>query len=146
MFAPQLGAAHAEPAVIRISNSVWSATDSLYGGLHSQGARSAVIADRGALCVRTALATTARVVRVAGLRDLFVRRDFHFRKFDGFYGVDLFVHAGRLGYRYGGEILDVTADGSIMAARLDLPETAPYARVEVTDSHGRRAWTNPLWQ
>jgi len=56
------------------------------------------------------------------------------------------VHAGRLGYRYGGEILDVTADGSIMAARLDLPETAPYARVEVTDSHGRRAWTNPLWQ
>lgn len=56
------------------------------------------------------------------------------------------VHAGRLGYRYGGEILDATAAGSITAARLDLPETAPYARVEVTDPHGGRAWANPLWQ
>jgi hypothetical protein len=55
------------------------------------------------------------------------------------------VHAGRLGYRYGGEILEASADGSIIAARLDLPETAPYARVEVTDAHGGRAWTNPLW-
>lgn len=55
------------------------------------------------------------------------------------------VHAGRLGYRYGGEILDTTPDGSITAARLDLPERAPYARVEVTDPRGARAWTNPLW-
>jgi len=55
------------------------------------------------------------------------------------------VHAGRLGYRYGGEILDATTDGLITAARLNLPETAPYARVEVTDARGGRAWTNPLW-
>lgn len=54
------------------------------------------------------------------------------------------VHAGRLGYRYGGEILVATPDGSITAARLNLPETAPYARVEVTDARGGRAWTNPL--
>jgi len=55
------------------------------------------------------------------------------------------VHAGRLGYRYGGEILSTTPDGLITAARLNLPETAPYARVEVTDSRGGRAWTNPIW-
>ncbi len=55
------------------------------------------------------------------------------------------VHAGRLGYRYGGEILETTRTGSITAARLDLPETAPYARVEVTDRRGAKAWTNPIW-
>ncbi len=56
------------------------------------------------------------------------------------------VHAGRLGYCYGGEILETTPNGSIIAARLDLPETAPYARVEVTDARGGRAWTSPLWR
>jgi hypothetical protein len=55
------------------------------------------------------------------------------------------VHAGRLGYRYGGEILDATTDGLITAARLTLPETARYARVEVTDARGGRAWANPIW-
>ena len=55
------------------------------------------------------------------------------------------VHAGRLGYRYGGEILGTTPDGLITAARLNLPETAPYGRVEVTDAVGGRAWTNPIW-
>ena len=55
------------------------------------------------------------------------------------------MHAGRLGYRYGGEILETTSDGLVTAARLVLPEAAPYARVEVTDDRGRTAWTNPLW-
>lgn len=55
------------------------------------------------------------------------------------------VHAGRLGYRYHGEILEATADGSITAARLSLPEQAAYARVEATDAHGGRAWTNSVW-
>ena len=50
------------------------------------------------------------------------------------------VHAGRLGYRYGGEILEATADGWITAARLDLPGTAAYARVEVDG----RAWRKGL--
>jgi len=54
------------------------------------------------------------------------------------------VNAGRLGYRYGAEILETTADGLIVAARLDRPETAPFARVEVVDPAGRKAWTNPL--
>ena len=55
------------------------------------------------------------------------------------------VNAGRLGYRHGADILDVSPEGGILAARLDLPETAPFARVEVTDTAGRRAWTNPVW-
>ncbi len=55
------------------------------------------------------------------------------------------VHAGRLGYRYGGEILETDSEGSITAARLNVPETAPYARVEVIDPRGRKAWTNPVW-
>ena len=54
------------------------------------------------------------------------------------------VNAGRLGYRYGGEILAATPQGLVTAARLDLPEGAPYARVEVADGRGGRAWTNPL--
>jgi hypothetical protein len=55
------------------------------------------------------------------------------------------VNAGRLGYRYGAEVLELSPDGGIVAARLDLPETAPFARLEVTDRRGRRAWSNPLW-
>ena len=45
---------------------------------------------------------------------------------------------------YGAEVLDTTADGLIVAARLDRPENAPFARVEVVDGYGRKAWTNPL--
>ena len=55
------------------------------------------------------------------------------------------VNAGRLGYRYGAEILEVTSEDHIVAARLDLPGNAPFARLEVVDPAGRRAWTNPLW-
>jgi hypothetical protein len=55
------------------------------------------------------------------------------------------VHAGRLGYRYGADVLETSADDWIVAARLDLPTTAPFARLEVVDPTGRRAWTNPLW-
>ena len=54
------------------------------------------------------------------------------------------VNAGRLGYRYDGEILETTSDGLITAARLNLPEPASYARVEVTDGLGGRAWTNSI--
>ena len=54
------------------------------------------------------------------------------------------MNAGRLGYRYGAEILETTADGLVVAARLDRPEKAPFARVEVVDAYGRKAWTNPL--
>jgi len=54
------------------------------------------------------------------------------------------VNAGRLGYRYGAEVLETTPEGLVVAARLDRPEAAPFARVEVVDAAGRKAWTNPL--
>jgi hypothetical protein len=54
------------------------------------------------------------------------------------------VNAGRLGYRHGADVLDTTPDGLIVAARLDRPATAPFARLEIVDSSGRKAWTNPL--
>ena len=56
------------------------------------------------------------------------------------------VHAGRLGYRYGAEIDETTDEGLIVAATLALPETAPYARIEVVDALGRTAWSNPVDQ
>jgi len=54
------------------------------------------------------------------------------------------VNAGRMGYRYGARVVETAPDGLIVAASLDRPETAPFARVEVVDSSGRKAWTNPL--
>jgi hypothetical protein len=55
------------------------------------------------------------------------------------------VNAGRLGYRYAGEVVATTDDDAITGARLDRPRGAPYGRVEVVDFQGRKAWTNPLW-
>ena len=53
------------------------------------------------------------------------------------------VNAGRLGYRYAGEVL-AEDDRGITHARLRRPFGADYARIEVTDANGNRAWTNPL--
>jgi hypothetical protein len=53
------------------------------------------------------------------------------------------VNAGRLGYRYAGEVL-AEDDRGITHARLRRPFGAGYARIEVTDANGNRAWTNPL--
>jgi hypothetical protein len=55
------------------------------------------------------------------------------------------VNAGRLGYRYGAEIVSYERDGAITEARLQRPRGSPYGRVEVVDLQGRKAWTNPLW-
>ncbi len=55
------------------------------------------------------------------------------------------VSAGRFGYRYGGEILSESDMGEITGARLERPAGSPYGRVELVDSYGRKAWTNPLW-
>ncbi len=56
------------------------------------------------------------------------------------------VHAGRLGYRYAAEITGATDEGLIVSATLALPETVPYARIEVVDALGRTAWSNPIDQ
>jgi hypothetical protein len=53
------------------------------------------------------------------------------------------VNAGRLGYRYAGEVL-AADDRGITHARLRRPFGARYVRIEVTDATGNRAWTNPL--
>jgi hypothetical protein len=54
------------------------------------------------------------------------------------------VNAGRLGYRYAGTVLATDDAGLITHARLTKPFGAAFARIEVTDGAGARAWTNPL--
>jgi hypothetical protein len=55
------------------------------------------------------------------------------------------ANAGRLGYPNHSDVLERDDDGLITAARLDRPYEAPYGRVEVLDSSGNKAWSNPLW-
>jgi hypothetical protein len=55
------------------------------------------------------------------------------------------VSAGRFGYRYAGEILSEANEEEITSARLEWPAGSPYGRLELVDSYGRKAWTNPLW-
>jgi hypothetical protein len=55
------------------------------------------------------------------------------------------VNAGRLGYSYRGRAVLTDGEGEIVEATLGRPAHAPYGRLELTDRHGRRAWTNPLW-
>ena len=54
------------------------------------------------------------------------------------------VNAGRLGYTYDAEVLERDSAGSITAARLLLAGLGGYARLEIADEAGRRAWTNPI--
>jgi hypothetical protein len=54
------------------------------------------------------------------------------------------VSAGPAGYLHRGEIV-AEEDGQITAARLVRPPGAPFGRVEIVDTRGRKAWTNPLW-
>ena len=54
------------------------------------------------------------------------------------------ANAGRLGYPVGAEILERDGAGLITAARLERPRDTPYARIEVEDPAGNRAWTNAL--
>jgi hypothetical protein len=54
------------------------------------------------------------------------------------------ANAGRLGYPLNCRVLERDAAGLITAVRLERPRDTPYARVEVADVAGNRAWTNPL--
>ena len=54
------------------------------------------------------------------------------------------ANAGRLGYPHASQILERDTNGLITACRLEKPVLVPYARLEVADAAGRRAWTNPL--
>jgi hypothetical protein len=56
------------------------------------------------------------------------------------------ANAGRTGYRNGVEGLVPDENGLIVSVRLRRRSWGmPYARLEVTDRFGRRAWTNALW-
>ena len=55
------------------------------------------------------------------------------------------ANAGRLGYPGHSQILERDDRGLITAARLLRPHRAPYGRIEVADSNGTKAWTNPFW-
>ena len=55
------------------------------------------------------------------------------------------VSAGRFGYRYAGDILSGANKEEITHARLERPVGSRYVRLELVDSYGRKAWTNPLW-
>jgi hypothetical protein len=54
------------------------------------------------------------------------------------------ANAGRLGYPLNAQVLERDAAGLITAVRLERPRNTPYARIEVADAAGNRAWTNPL--
>jgi hypothetical protein len=54
------------------------------------------------------------------------------------------VNADPSGTGWRGEVLDRDDDGLVNAVRFEHPEFWRWARVEVEDEHGRRAWTNPL--
>jgi hypothetical protein len=55
------------------------------------------------------------------------------------------VNAGRLGYPNDAEILERDSGGLITACRLERQQNTPYGRLELADTAGRKAWTNPLW-
>jgi hypothetical protein len=54
------------------------------------------------------------------------------------------VHADRYLHPWLGEITGRAPDGSITAARFDLPEYWRWGRIEVDGTHGGRAWSNPF--
>ena len=55
------------------------------------------------------------------------------------------ANAGRMGLPNGARVLERDPAGLITACRLEKPVLAPYGRLVVTDTAGRRAWTNALW-
>jgi hypothetical protein len=55
------------------------------------------------------------------------------------------AHAGRLPYCHKARVLERADDGSITRAELALQSDFEYARIEVVDGNGRKAWTNALW-
>ena len=55
------------------------------------------------------------------------------------------ANVGRLGYPNASTILERDSAGLITACKLEKPPLAPFGRIEVCDTQGRKAWTNPLW-
>ena len=55
------------------------------------------------------------------------------------------ANAGRLGLPINSEVLERNDDGLITAARLLRAYDGAYGRLEVVDTNGNKAWSNPLW-
>jgi hypothetical protein len=54
------------------------------------------------------------------------------------------ISVTRLGYRHNATVLERSDEGGITRVLLERPADTPFARVEVVDLAGRKAWTNPL--
>jgi hypothetical protein len=50
-----------------------------------------------------------------------------------------------IGPRMVGSWIEAKEEEPILQAEFHLPPDWPYARLEIEDSAGKRAWTNPLW-
>jgi hypothetical protein len=55
------------------------------------------------------------------------------------------VYARLIGSRMDGSWLNASEDKPLRQAEFKLPPDWPYARIEIEDAAGKRAWSNPLW-
>jgi hypothetical protein len=56
------------------------------------------------------------------------------------------VYARLIGPRRVGKWIHVAEKEPLLQAEFELPTDWPYARLEIEDAYGKRAWSNPLWQ
>jgi hypothetical protein len=50
-----------------------------------------------------------------------------------------------IGPRMGGNWIKAKENKTVLQAEFELPLDWPYARLEIEDADGKRAWSNPLW-
>jgi hypothetical protein len=55
------------------------------------------------------------------------------------------TYVRRIGPRRTGKWIHALGKEPICRAEFDLPCDWPYARLEIEDAVGKRAWSNPLW-
>jgi hypothetical protein len=55
------------------------------------------------------------------------------------------VYVRLIGERMAGRWIKAREKASLLQAEFQLPSDWPYARLEIEDADGKRAWSNPLW-
>jgi hypothetical protein len=55
------------------------------------------------------------------------------------------VYVRLIGPRRAGKWINGTKKNPLLKAEFELPPDWPYARLEIEDAFGKRAWSNPLW-
>lgn len=50
-----------------------------------------------------------------------------------------------IGPRMAGDWIKSGENKTVLQAKFKLPPEWPYARLEIEDADGKRAWSNPLW-